>query len=287
MSIEYFNKTLNESVDTDSNFRRWSDYRDAVTDYIKLYKNESGTCIILGAGNILDINLGELINPEYETVLADIDVKSVEEGIKRLGLAKNISVIKSDLGGLDACSFMKKASLLTQGNDIAGLKKYLETYEFKSGSETDGFNNVMLSSVYTQLFIPQFVYLLQQSSMDDNTKPAALEAALKFTAKLIKHVNDEIIRMAAAGASVCAWSDILEYTEGDNALYDIKNHIIDSIWMDEFYKTYVRDYGHGLGSYGIADLGERLGDLTEKWMIWPFSKKRTLIVKIIAGKVTS
>ena len=287
ISIEQFNKTLNESVSSDLNFHKWSGYRDAVTDYIKFYKNKNGTCVILGAGNIMDINLGELINPEYQTVLADIDIKSVNGGIERHGAVDNIAVIKSDLGGLDAEAVMEKTSLLIKGNDIAGLNKYLETYKFKIGSETDDFDNVMLSSVYTQLFIPQFLYILQQSAINDNAKQVALETALKFTAKLIKHVNDEIIRMAATGASVCAWSDILEYADGDISLYDIKNHIKDKVWMDEFYQTYVRDYGHGLGSYGITDLARRLGDLTEKWLLWPFSKERTMIVKIIAGKITS
>jgi hypothetical protein len=114
----------------------------------------------------------------------------------------------------------------------------------------------------------------------------SLETALAFTARLISHLNDIVTELASKSAAVLAWSDIFEYGNEDQALADIRKHIGNRKWMDSFYTAYIRDYGYGLGSFGIEDLAKRLHDVKSEWLVWPFDENRTLIVKAISGSIT-
>ncbi|MCD6322661.1 MAG: hypothetical protein J7L77_06500, partial [Clostridiales bacterium] len=56
-SMEQFYRVLNESVSTNENFKKWAEYRKAITDFTVGRMWKKGSCFMLGAGNIYDIDL--------------------------------------------------------------------------------------------------------------------------------------------------------------------------------------------------------------------------------------
>lgn len=288
-STEKFYRTLNESVSTDDNFDRWFAYREDVTSYAVNSMWKNGSCFILGAGNLFDINLNKISENSDEIVLGDIDIASIYSGIAKYKKASNkTSVEMIDIAGMDRNRLFYNVHESISKNDSKKVLEYLQSYKYNTEYETINYDNVFVSAIYTQLFIPQMLTLLnQQENLTTESKQEILDKSLAFSAKLITHVNDLVLKLAADDATVCAWSDVLEYENQDPALLDIKNHINDKNWIDSFYQSYIRDYGHGLGSYGIQDISDRLNRVEEKWLIWPFNKNRTLIVKIISGTITS
>lgn len=285
--FEEFYKILNKSVASYTIFSRWSEYRKAITGFASANMWEKGSCIILGAGNLQDINLQEISKNSSELVLTDIDLNSVTKGIEMQGSFKNVSVFKADLGGQGFGTLIEMVSEYVKRKNVTGLKMCLDSYKFTSEFEIINYDNVMVSAVYTQLFIPQFLFICEKFKLEPVIRARMLEAALVFASKLISHVNDEIMTLAADDATVVVWSDVLEYVEGSTALEDIKKHINDFKWMEEFYQAYNRDFGYGLGSYGILDITQRIEIIDEKWLLWPFDENRTLVVKAISGRVTS
>lgn len=285
--VEEFSRSLNKSAASEETFIRWGDYRKDITGFITDCMWVNGSSIVLGAGNLLDIDLRKISENSSEIVLADIDVDAVNRGLNKYGLCKNVSVLKSDLGGSELGELMRKVSDFIKDVNINGLKNCLDSFVFTSNFETVNYDNVIVSAIYTQLFIPQFLVLCEQFDLEINKKTPMIEIALLFAARFISHVNDEIMMLAADDATVCVWTDVLEYIEGSDAIEDIKNHINNYDWMEEFYQSYIRDYGHGLGSYGILNISERIETVNEKWFIWPFNETRTFVVKAVSGRVTS
>ncbi len=288
-SMEQFYRALNESVSTDENFKMWAGYRENITNFSVNGMWKNGSCFILGAGNIFDIDLNRVSEHSDEIVLGDIDIASVYQGLKLYENASMKAAVKmTDIAGMNKNRFMDNIHEYLVNSETDKLINYLQSYKFNTEAETINYDNVFVSAIYTQLFIPQLLTLLnQQNHLSIDIKKQILDSSLAFSSKLISHVNDLIMRLAADDATVCAWSDVLEYENQDPALNDIKNHIEDKKWMDSMYEIYIRDYGHGLGSYGLSDIAKRLSNVEEKWIIWPFNKNRTLVVKIINGAVTS
>ncbi|MDX1359023.1 MAG: hypothetical protein R3232_09355 [Clostridia bacterium] len=278
-SVESFNRILNESVPA-NRWEMWAYYRKSLTGFAYDAMNE-GSCIIIGPGNLNDIDLNCIKNKAMEITFADIDIESVKEGIEKQGFNGNYDFLKLDIGNLDGSGLMAMVESISKANDFGTI---LEHHKLDTKIDSTDYGNILLSAVYTQLFIPQFLTIMtgNRSFKDDS-----LEAALAFSARLISHLNDTVMNLASSGATITAWSDIFEYNNPDPALLDIKKHIGNSQWMDSFNEAYIRDYGHGLGSFGTEDLAKRLHDVKSKWFIWPFDDNRTLIVKVISGKATS
>lgn len=286
--IEKFNSVLNNSVCSGEIYQRWFDYRASITKFAVSNMINGGNVIIVGAGNLFDINIEEISANSTGVTLADIDVETVAKGLADRKIEQQkISIVKTDFGGMDSNDIFNNIDEFINSDDAAGMKKLLNNYTFGTSeySVKGTFDTVFLSSVYTQMFIPQFLEKLRTSILNEERKSVFLETALSFSARLIARINGEIIDLGKKDATVCAWSDILEYQNNDNALQDINRYIEDEEWMDSLYNTYFGNYGHGLGSYGISNLADRLVEVGYKWMMWPFDESRSLIVKIIHGKI--
>ena len=287
-SIEKFNNVLNNSVCSQETYQRWSDYRASITEFAAFNMINGGNVVIVGAGNLFDINLEEISVNSTGITLADIDIELVEKGLADRKIEQHkISIVKTELGSMDSNDIFNNIDAFINSDDVGGMKELLNNYTFGTSeySAKGTFDTVFLSSVYTQLFIPQFLEKLRTSVLAEKRRHVFLETALGFSARLIARINDEIVDLGKKDAIICAWSDILEYQNNDNALSDINIHIEDVEWMDAFFNAYLENYGHGLGSYGISDLADRLVEVGYKWMMWPFDESRSLIVKIIRGKI--
>ena len=245
-SMEQFYRELNESVSTDENFKKWAGYRKAITDFTVNRMWKKGSCFILGAGNVYDIDLNTISDNSDEIVLGDIDIASVYRGVVLYENASNKTAVEMiDIAGMDKNRFMDNIHEYLVNSETDKLINYLHAYKFNTEFETINYDNVFVSAIYTQLFIPQLLTLLnQQDYLSIDIKQRIIDNSLAFSAKLIFHVNDIVMRLAADDATVCAWSDVLEYENSDPALTDIIKHIDNKQWMDSIYQTYISERVH-------------------------------------------
>lgn len=259
-------------------YKRWSLYRETLCDIILESLHLGKPVFIAGAGNLNDIAVKRILEITGKMLLTDIDVHAVISGLRLQKIESNgIEVKKIELTGLDNSEFFSEVNGFIVKRDFIRLRKYLETYNLNEENYCIGerFDNVLLSPVYTQLLLPQF--------LDISAQNAAIEILMEFIGKVIHKVNKSILLLANTGARICIWSDILEYANDDPALSDIVSHISDEKWMDGMYESYLAMYGHGLGSYGILDMRKMVSVSSEKWLLWPFIESRTMLVKIISA----
>lgn len=285
-SNEQFNRQLNISLQDEITYARWKEYRTGISGMISLAARTGGDTVLFGPGNLYDIEIAKLMNLGNRLLLADIDIETVAKSLDRLGCdPEKIRLEKADFGYIDGIGIDMKLDNYFKSKNFSGAAAYLEKTEpvVHIPFLQERFDNILLSSFYTQLFIPWFIKKIGKWDLSGNIKSRLLEAALAFTAKLIKKTNDSILSMANNGAVVCAWSDILEYPADDSVLTDLKSRLDNNDMMDEFYASYQKAYGHGLGSYGIYDISKRLAETAERWFLWPFNANRVMLVKFVSG----
>ena len=79
----------------------------------------------------------------------------------------------------------------------------------------------------------------------------------------------------------------MEFTVADTQFHTLSEkdneQNVEQERLGEMYADYLERYGHGLGSYGIEEISTHLLHVKEEWLIWPFSEKRKIIVKMIIG----
>ena len=266
-NIRALYRELNLSVSGESIYNRWKDYREAVTGFVMDGFQSGGSTIVIGAGNMNDLDFEVVSNSSESLVLADIDTASISR-YKSAGA----KIAEIDFGDFDKVSGLRDPNIIHTfpGN---------YTPRVKSGLKDEKFNNILISPFYTQLVLPWVFTSFQDLELQKDL----LEPALDLACRTIKSANDYIRGIASNNSRLCLWTDMLEYEAQDPAFKDISAHINDSGWMDEFINQYIIRYGHGLGSYGHFEMEETLKNVNHKWLIWPFDSNRSLAVKISAG----
>ena len=76
-------------------------------------------------------------------------------------------------------------------------------------------------------------------------------------------------------------SDIFEFNKNTKLYNDVYPLLNSKIAMDKYHEDYHKKYGFGLGDFGLYDLEEELSINTYEWIEWPFSKNKSMIVKIV------
>ena len=92
---------------------------------------------------------------------------------------------------------------------------------------------------------------------------------------VIDRFNDNIICLSKKQSRIIILSDIFE-AKHDSKFYRSITSLTD---MDRHHQTYIRQYGFGLGDYGLHNLEGKLKKLDHKWFEWPFDKGTSLFVK--------
>ena len=266
-SIRDFYRELNLSVSGEEVRKRWEAFRKDVTGFVMDGFIKGGATVVIGAGNMNDIDFKTIADASTNIVLADIDTKTLSENT-----SGRIETAEIDFGCIDG---------INQVKNVKELLEFLRTESpgVRSSIGSRVFSNIIVSPFYTQLVLP-WVFV-----MFPDIQPASeiAGAALELAGKIIRQSNEYIRKIAADGCRLCLWTDILEYDANDPAFTDIKNNIADSSWMDAFLEQYTNEWGYGLGTYGHLEMEEHLVETDYKWLIWPFDKDRRLIVKITSG----
>lgn len=283
-TIRNYNEHLNASYPMETKFKQWSEYRKTVTNLCLQQGPLKGGIAIFGAGYLNDIELNALLNGSTHLTLVDCDGAAMEKGLAH---QKYKGVVKEqvlDLTGLDSENFFDELTVLMTYKDIVGIERYLDELVFKESTlfAKDSFDVILISPMYTQLILPQFMDLVAFTEMQEHMARLT-EAILKFLARLIESLNKALLSVLKLGGLCIAWSDIVEYSIDDKTYAHLekteaglKRHVLD----------YEEQYGLGLGSYGLLQLSQEFDnerEMQENWLIWPFDEDRHLITKMVQG----
>lgn len=93
MSQEKFYSQLNRSRE-DYRYDLWKHYRTRVTEMIvNQLGGDEDKVLVLGAGNLDDLDVGSLCEKSDELYLTDIDTESVIEGLMKQGMYGHIGLV--------------------------------------------------------------------------------------------------------------------------------------------------------------------------------------------------
>lgn len=281
-TIQNYNEHLNASYHMETKFEQWSEYRKSVTKLCLAQGPLEGEIAIFGAGYLNDIQLNKLLNDTARLTLVDCDGVAMKKGLTQQKYTGVVNEQILDLTGLDNEKFFDELTVLMSVKDITGIERYLEELIFKESFlfENESFDAILISPIYTQLLLPQFMDLVVFTDMQEYMTRLT-EAILIFLGRLIETMNNVILKALKPGGRCIAWSDILEYTIDDSTYVDLdkteeglRRHVLD----------YEEQYGLGLGAYGLLQLAQGLDqtqEIQENWLIWPFDEDRHLITKMI------
>lgn len=284
-TIKEYNQQLNKSYNASESYIRWTDYRNRLFQTYGKYLDDISAFMIAGAGFCNDINLKEVAGRVNEVTLLDIDMESMKTGIMNQKVKEDkIVMMEEDLTGLDNDHFFEKVIHMLQADDLNGIRRYFsdETIlldDLKLKSRYDG---IMISSIYTQLLLTQYSFLLGQLIKEDEFTDY-LEPFMFFISKVIQKVNSALLRHIKENGIIICFSDILEYDNNDIQLMMLGDNIDNPEIISSFVQDYTDKYGHGLGSFGILDMEEQMNLIDYSWHLWPFDENRTMLVKMVIG----
>lgn len=282
MKQKVFFQQLNRSQELQVQYKHWAGYREAITAYIiehTMDMQKTIKVVIIGAGNVNDIDLRKLVNHFQEVVLTDIDLESMTRGQERQSV-KGCLVKEVDYLGL---GINQEGLYELDLNHEKAFDRYLDkcVKEINCGElalQTLDSDIIVVLPIYTQLF---FGYIdndlkirLNDHLISEEIYFKCLHKLLEYMPIVIQSFNDGITSKLNENQKVIVFSDLLE--DQPDGIYD-QQYLIQN--MDQAYERYVEQYGMGLGHYGLFHLEEKLNHLDGKWFRWPFSENRVLLVK--------
>ena len=285
LTIKYYNQQLNQSYDAKAMYQRWASYRSDVTAHLI---SDAQNVLIIGAGHLNDIELRVLLENKRKITLLDIDTDAIQRGLSIQGIDPHkVKMVAKDLTDLDQDYFFERVLYLLQSQDYIGLQRYFATISNQPNDLAlqETFDHIIISPIYTQLLLPQY-YDLANAFTDLDNFSQAMEPFMMLITRVIQRVNQSMLQLSCK-KRLTVWSDVLEYENNDDQLRQIKYFLAnqDTLSIDRLYENYLKQYGHGLGSFGLQDLQKSLYIEQEDWLLWPFNKQRTLLVKLISGIV--
>jgi len=293
--IEIFNSNLNQ--DTQKRYERWTDYRAKIDDFLSpiladstLEKNQA---LLVGCGNLDDLNLQTISKLFNKITLTDIDLESVKEGVKRQGISNgNLEFTRVELTGFEDSKFFDtfvQVIMETKDQDsiqayIDGKMKTIETYQFLPDKSYD---LILISPIYTQLIYHQILNITQ-TLRELGHNPSMLEwleaYMLDLMPGVIERLNKNIMNILSPKGRLVVLSDIFQSQNGTEFDQLIKKAIQSKKETDKVYQYYQEKYGYGLGDFGLYDLDDSMKVINYRWMIWPFDQDISMVVKIKAYK---
>jgi len=256
--IKVHNIDLNKSYNPDDLYKSWATYRHKISTFIKKHAVD-GKLLVVGAGNLNDFNLQGFDHVS----LLDIDKEAMIQGLKRQSLdVAAYKLLEGDLTGLSQTDFF------TLINSHECKPETYEATEIKIDLEL--YDQIIVLPIYTQLLLPQLLSVLEYE---------AIHKFLPLIQNRIQNLNQLLRNHLKASGKMIVVSDILEYHKDQEEFDYLKAHEDHTMILDDFYKVYLKTFGHGLGSYGIFEMSHYLTSIKEDYFIWPFSDDRLMMVK--------
>jgi len=97
---------------------------------------------------------------------------------------------------------------------------------------------------------------------------------------VIQQFNQNTLALLRNQATLVVMSDIYEVQNDTPLLKELHECITQPEQLDSYQKKYLEKYGYGFGDYGLYHLEETMNLKTYKWFEWPFSKEKTMFVKV-------
>jgi len=291
MEIKFFNKNLNRGHKEERRYRRWSWYREAVTEYILKHipKKEESHLLVLGAGNCEDLDLVKLKQACGQLTLSDVDRESMLIGIKQQGVT-GVAIQVLDYLGLDQKNFMDQLiSQIEVGEVAEGLEEYIkstlaEVVVFESWlNEGVIYDDIVCMPIYTQLLFTQlkeslYFYVIE-GKLTENRYHQLERMILDYMPGLLRKFNQGMLKLVKPKGALIVLSDVL--VDKSNGKYHQLYQKTQN--FDKVLKSYTQTYGMGIGDYGLENLKENMKVDDVTWFLWPFNKMSVLIVKGISG----
>ncbi len=275
-------------------WERWSIYRQTLTDLsIKvLLEYPNADVLMIGSGALDDFDLNRLSAHTKKMSFLDLDIKATKEGIKRQGLTpEDFMVIQQDLTGFDDVDFFDSWHQFMLGEPSFAETILFIDQKVKQILDKDlslpiqkTFDVVIICPIYTQLIYHEWIEMVDQQHL----KSWSTEEILKLKAYLldlmvpiIDDVNKAIKKWVKPAGKIIAISDIIEWSEADFISFEQMHPSLSEYELMDYYLSYVNQYGMGLGDYGLWSLREGLIEQTSRFILWPFSNERVMLVQMM------
>jgi hypothetical protein len=289
-TIKQFNQILNQS---DKNrFKFWETYRNQITSFLlnALDNKKRKNLIILGSGNLDDINLDQLSHLFDQIILSDIDINALKQVENKYKLnSKKLILKEMEYTGLIDSNlwnnFVKNMISYTSKNEInvyfSLIKKEIKHHKFTFDTT---FDMVIVTPIYTQLLFQQIlkdIEILASLNYPEFLLSYIEEQALEIMPTVIQSFNKNICLLLNDKSSLCVISDIFEANIDSQFYAQIKSVINDDVKMEDFYLNYVSTYGIGVGDFGLNHLIKSKDIKKSQWFEWPFNKHKSIFVKAV------
>jgi len=292
-SIETFNRQLNQT--DNQRFENWRQYRLEATGYIldAIRKDQKKTdrVIILGAGNMDDLDLMRISTTFSEVVLADIDLEAMGDALVHYDVKKNNVRLKQvDFTGLEKDPYWNDfLNQIQQSRTTAEIQTFLDRIHDTARNNTfllddmHKYDVVIVSPIYTQLLFRQMLgysaFLKQEGTPDDLLRYLE-NGCLEMMPSVLDAFNRNAASLMNYGGMVVVMSDVFEAGKGTLFLNRVRAKLGDTLSMDDLYDDYVSEYGTGIGDYGFHYYDKRFSLRDHRWFEWPLDSRKSLIVKI-------
>ena len=291
-TIKSFNEILNQSDPL--RFESWKTYRKKITtSVVTSFGDAPNELLIIGAGNCDDLDLNVLSETFGKLYLSDIDEKALQSAVTKYQIEKEkVRLLPTEYTGIaghiEWKDFVTEAVKIKHDKDVRTLmKKYKQlilAHTFLPNYERQ-FKRIIISPIYTQLLFPQLqanLQTLENLNYNQHLIDFIRRSFLNLMTVLIDTFNKNVIKLLAQDGQIIAISDIYETKNGSDFLKNVKTIVSDNEKMDSFYQRYQRDYSTGLGDYGLINMDKKLKPTPIIWVLWPFSDKRTMVVKMVS-----
>lgn len=291
--MEKFNNSVNNN--TEKRYTKWSSYREEISNFIKVNsKIEDGKILILGAGNLDDIDLNFLNERASMITLADIDIASINNGLSNYSFhKKNIETIRVEFTGFEKDLFFTNLhKVMLECKSFECIQKFIDK-ELMNKSEykflkdyIKTFDLIIISPIYTQLLYHQFLHslsILRDNGVREDLIKYAENYLLFYMPNIIDRFNSNIVELLNDDGELFALSDIFEVYVGSD-FYKKYNNDYSNENADAIYDDYVENYGIGLGDYGLLSLEDYVSPKNYKWLLWPFNDEVNMVVKVVSYK---
>ena len=245
---------------------------------------------ILGAGRMDDFSVSFFLQNFDEIILSDIDLKSMENNLKKLGLTKKnlekIQLKEQEYTGLEEQHFFNIFGTIDYHSSVDDVEMLLQTAfdnvkDYKFDNET--YDLVYVCPIYTQLVYNQVLRqcaILRTKGFKEEILKFIEGYTLDEMVGVIERFNRQLQDMVNRDGYLVVLSDIFELENGSDFERRITNSIQNKEIVDSIYDSYQQSYGMGLGDFGLYNLDENMETIHDSWHLWPFSEKKTFLIKM-------
>lgn len=293
LSQEKFFYTLNQSINSTTKKTLWGNYIREVTTRILSSVSEADHLLILGAGGCDDFDLAEIVKRVKKVTISDIDLGSMKQGLLKQGMKRDqVGLLQKDYTRLSEYEFFRKFDIMVkEGQSVKDICHYIKLI-FQELQEKNlvEVNQVIVEAdvvvvlpIYSQLVLPLYHVIMGQTASfySENDLMAIQNTFLEYSINAIHVMNGYLWAYARKGTKILLFADILEYQEG-NPVYN-QLEALSKEEIRELEASYIEGFGYGYGHYGIEHLSGTVALKAVDYLIWPYSKNRKLIVKVLVN----